>query len=80
MNIKDENLDDLIQNYAFGRLNDTQASEFEEYFISNPELVEKIELAQYMRTGLIEAEKTVSEHTQNHGIVENKLHLSLIHI
>ena len=57
MKTKYDNIDTMIQNYVLGRLNDAQAAEFEEYFLSNPDLIEQIETAQLMHAGLLQAEQ-----------------------
>ena len=46
--MKADNLDieSLVQNYVLGRMTDTEINEFEEYFLSKPEIIEMLEIAQ----------------------------------
>ena len=71
MNINEKNLDTIIQNYVHGRLNDVEASEFEEYFLSNPNVIEQVETTQSLHMGLLEAEKTAFQQTADSIKVSN---------
>lgn len=52
MKITKENLESVVQAYVLGQLDDTQTEEFEAYFLARPELIEMIDLAQKLNTGL----------------------------
>lgn len=72
MNTKYNNIDTVIQNYVRGRLNDADATEFEEFFLSNPEIAEQIETAQLMRAGFIEIEKSGLQNSISNNKAESK--------
>ncbi len=52
MKITEQNLEQLIQQYVLGQLQESDAEAFEVYFLSNPDIAERIELAQSLHLGL----------------------------
>ncbi len=58
----------MVQSYVMGTLNDAQTSEFEEFFLSDPEVAEQVESAQLLRAGLQEMDRNevqISEATSD---------------
>lgn len=61
MNITTENLQQIVQQYVLGQLGEDQAGEFEEYFLSRPDVAEQVEIAQAMQIGLATLEDEQGE-------------------
>lgn len=52
MDITMDNLEQIIQRYVLGQLDEPEAEAFEEYFLSRPDVAEQIDAAQQLHAGL----------------------------
>lgn len=52
MNTLYNDLEKTVQRYVLGKLSESEAIEFEEYYLSNPDIIEMVETAQNMNLGL----------------------------
>jgi hypothetical protein len=55
MNINDVKENQLVERYLQGKLSDQEQEAFEEFYLSNPETLEALELAEKLQRGLQEA-------------------------
>ena len=60
MNIDSTNIETWIKRYVFNQLDESQVEEFESYYLSQPDVIEKIDAAQKIKMGLEDLEKTAS--------------------
>lgn len=52
MNSFEDDIESVIKRYVFKQLSEIEASAFEDYFVSRPDIVSKIEVAQKIQIGL----------------------------
>ena len=65
MNINNDTIESLVKRYVLGQLNDTEAEEFEAYFLARPEIIAMVEDVQRIHAGLEYNELNAAEQPAN---------------
>lgn len=75
--MKLENLDieSLVQNYVLGRMSDAEVDEFEEYFLSNSEVIEMIEISRVIHVNAqypVSSASLANDDMNNEGVTSSR--------
>ena len=66
-------LENTIQQYVLGKLSESQAEEFEAYYISNPDIIEMVEITQNIQIGLENSKQSTSRVSQTDSGTDESL-------